>query len=247
LPIFFPRFSFFVHFDDLQNRANALAVSPSAQVPAIEPVTMAAPRQQLSMLAFLGAATPGAGNPAQEEGAQKRVQAQMQAGERGSAAARTGALAGKSNNRKKNTATSLDETRISNARRESEEDITLSDDEEEPDSVQNSEDENFISDGEHDTSGTEQHAMDASMAYEVGDDAEQYAEAIECVAGRKKRSNSTNRNLEAPKCDKNMSKDRNPACGGGQATAQAGHRRASRLDSHTQTCLTPGHPNRTQG
>jgi len=121
----------------------------------------------------------------------------MQAGERGSAAARTGALAGKAHSRrKKDKVTSLDEKRKSDALREGEEDITLSDGEEEPDSVQNSDDENFISDGEHDTSGFEQRAMDASMAYEVGDDAEQYADAIEGVAGRKKRSNRARDDVE---------------------------------------------------
>jgi len=64
----------------------------------------------------------------------------------------------------------------------------LTDCEEEPELVTDSEDDDFISDGEHDTSGAEQCAMDASMAVENSvDEAEQYAKALESVAGRKKR------------------------------------------------------------
>jgi hypothetical protein len=86
---------------------------------------------------------------------------------------------------KKNTQPSLDEEAIDetdNAQEEEEE--------------QNTDDEGFISDGEHDSTGAEQRAMDVSHEQDSGTELEQFHDAGERVSTRKKNTKGVRKDEE---------------------------------------------------
>jgi hypothetical protein len=190
----------------------------------------AAPRQQtqLSMFGYLTGQprAPAADAPARDAGAQKEAeqeaekdtqkekqkdtqkekqkdtQKEKQKGERKAArkdARKAARKAGgkTSGKRKKNTQTSLDE-----------EAIDETDNEQEEEEAPNSDDEAFISDGEHDITGAEQRAMDASTEHDSGTELEQFHEAVDRASGRKKRAKGAREDLEEPAKKKERSKQR---------------------------------------
>lgn len=183
--------------------------------------SMAAPRQQtqLSIFGYLSGTPRAANEPAQLAGAQRDAAPrdaaprdaaqhapqhapQQRAGAgRGAGQARAAGGAKRrsasSKPRKKKTTTSLDEEAIDETDNEEEEEV-----------LANSDDEDFISDGEHDATGAEQRAMDALHDQDSGTEFEQYQDALLLASGRKRRTKGGREDADEQSKKKERSKQR---------------------------------------